>query len=654
MGEGGFGELFVDGEHPRHWRHVFASVQSLSHHALEEMLSDHFDVLVVDETHHASDLNASYSRILQHFKPRELLGLTATPERADGQSILPWFDGRMVAEIRLWDAIDRGLLVPFQYYGIHDDVDLSDIVWRAGRYDQKALEARYGQVGAARFHLVCRKVAEYVGDPQTMRALGFCVSVSHAQAMAASFNKADIPATSVTGRTSREDRASAVYQLRSGALKVIFCVDVFNEGVDIPEVDTVLFLRPTESATLFIQQLGRGLRQAPHKRCLTVLDFVGRAHQKFRYDLRFRAITGQSRAKTRDQVATGFPCLPAGCSIELDEISRDIILDNLARGIGHDKRSLVSELKALGPEATLASFLRDTELELSDIYRAGRTFSDLRRAAGFDRTHPGPQESRLGKALGRLIHVDDRARINAWKSLIDGRPAAVAYAAEHDIAVGTGFERMLATALGGAGAMANPGEALRGLAAHPSIRSELLQLLDLRDESLDHEVIPFRSAPGVPIAVHARYTLGEIMAAFGARTKRGDLYIPREGVFYHEPTRCNILLVTLCKDESDYSPTTMYRDYAISPTRFHWQSQSGTRPKDTKGRRHINHEAAGIKPLLFVRATKQDDRGLAVPYTFLGPTRIANWIGERPMSIEWVLDHEMPTSILDVALVASG
>jgi superfamily II DNA or RNA helicase/HKD family nuclease len=631
-----FGERWVDGQRPVHGTHVFASVQSLAQVDLGAWAPSRFEVVVVDEFHHAD--GETYRALLDHLRPAELLGLTATPERPDGAPILSWFGGRITAELRLWDAIDRGLLVPFQYFAIHDPVSLANVRWVRGRLDPAALEGLYTD-HRARAHHIVNAVREHVSAPHAMRALGFCVGVEHARFMAEVFEAAGLPAVAVTRETSRADRDDALARLQSGALRCIFSVDVFNEGVDLPSVDTVLFLRPTESSIVFLQQLGRGLRRHPGKRCLTVIDLVSEVDRRFRYDVRYRALLGGERvgrASLRRHIAEGFPTLPSGCSVELDRVSRELVLDNVGKALAVDRRSLTGELRAMG-DVDLRTFLREAGLELDDLYRGGRTFSDLRRAAGLACAPAGPREDEIGRGIGRLLHVDDRRRIEAWQAVARG---------------GVVDERlgwMLAGLL--FGRETGPAE-LATLRDHAALAEEMHSVLSLLDERLDHAVWPFPVRPEVPLAVHARYRLQEVMAAFGD-VRDGALYLPREGEHYDAASACNLLFVTLEKDEADYSPTTMYRDYALGPARFHWQTQSGTRPTDKKGRRHLEHAAQGVTPLLFVRERRKDERGETAPYVFLGPVRLTAWSGERPMNIEWELLRPMPTRVLRAAAIVA-
>ena len=276
-----FGEMYVGGARPERWTHVFASVQSLTSYGITNVPADAYEVVVIDEFHHAEA--RTYRRIIEHLAPRELLGLTATPERADGTDVRAFFDGRTAAELRLWDALGADLLCPFHYFTVADGTDLRRVTWSRGRYDEAELSKVYTG-NDRRAAIVLQQLRDKVLDPGAMRALGFCVSVAHAEFMSRKFNEAGIPSRAVSGETSRADRERALTDLRAQRVNALFAADLFNEGLDLPEVDTVLFLRPTESATIFLQQLGRGLRRTRTKPVLTVLDFVGYHRKEFRFD----------------------------------------------------------------------------------------------------------------------------------------------------------------------------------------------------------------------------------------------------------------------------------------------------------------------------------------------------------------------------------
>ncbi|MFT5145227.1 MAG: hypothetical protein ACI84D_003869, partial [Thalassolituus oleivorans] len=509
--------------------------------------------------------------------------------------------------------------------------DLSQIGWRQGRYLTSELEDLYTG-DHLRANIVLQAIQDHVVSAGQMRALGFCVSVRHAEFMAAAFQKAGIPSLALSAQSPSDVRDTAISKLRRRDVNVIFSVDLFNEGIDIPEVDTVLFLRPTESATVFLQQLGRGLRMAEDKECLTVLDFVGNAKKEYRFDIRYGALLQMGRNRLKEQVQQGFPLLPSGCSIQLDRESTEIVLENLRQAVGATRRSLVSELRRLGASLSLGEFMRETGLSLEDIYRGGRFFSDIARAAGGEVPAAGPDEASLGRALGRMLHLDDADWIGAAQRFLSTR----SWSGFSDRGLG-----MLLVTLFGADAYMGQDDATDRLFKHPAIVAELRQILEVLLDDVDHVALPFATVSEVPLSIHCRYSLDQIMAAFTVE-KGGKLYRVREGVYFDDATNCNLLFVTINKSEKDYSPSTMYEDYALSRSRFHWQSQATTRPDKPKGERHWRHQELGITPLLFVRESRKAENGATSPYFFLGPVRHVDHRGERPMNVTWELDKEIP------------
>lgn len=630
-----FGEQWVGGSRPTRFDHVFASIQSLSASDLDELPTDHFDVVIVDEFHHAAA--ASYERVLGRLEPRELLGLTATPERSDGLDVLHWFDDRIAAELRLWDAIDQQHLAPFMYFGVHDGLNLRDIPWRRGRgYDVEALSAAYTSSDAwAR--LVVKQVAEHTA-PDQMRCLGFCVSIEHARFMARHFDRHGIPAVAVWGDSPPGEREAALEDLDAGRVRVVFSVDLFNEGVDLPIVDTVLMLRPTESPTLFLQQLGRGLRKTPDKAYCTVLDFVGTHRREFRFDRRFRALLGGSRRDVERAVQHGFPFLPAGCHMQLDRKASDVVLHSLRDAIPSRWPAKVEELRALRrerPEIRLSEFLEQSGLDLDDVYDGRRGWSDLRQAAGEALPPAGPHEASLRRAVGRLRHIDDQERIDTYRRLLDQSSAP------NLSALPTREQRLLHMLLAVIGDQAltrddTSQDAVNLLWAHPQVRVELLDMLDVLDGRVDHIHGPLETHPDAPLQIHARYSRIEILAAFGLG---GGGKIPawQSGVYEAKPANAELLAFTLDKSSGDFSPTTRYRDYAISRTLIHWESQSSTRADSPTGLRYRHHERDGRSILLFARL-RADERA----FWFLGPATYRGHEGERPMAITWELTHSLP------------
>ncbi|MGK5443242.1 DUF3427 domain-containing protein [Micromonospora sp. URMC 105] len=628
MGDGSFGEMLVGGKEPTHWTHVFASIQSLHR---REINPDAYDMVIVDEFHHAEA--PTYARLLERLQPRVLLGLTATPDRADGGDVRRWFDGRTAVELHLWDALERQLLAPFQYFGVHDDVDLSHLRWKRGQgYDPAELDGLYTG-NHARARMVLKAVQDTV-DVDRMRALGFCVSIGHAEFMADWFTKHGVPSAAVTSRADRAGRTrdGLLRDFKAGKLRVLFTVDLFNEGVDLPMVDTILMLRPTESATIFLQQLGRGLRLDDDKPCLTVLDFIGGQNANFRFDLRWRALTGVSRRAIKEAVEQDFPTLPSGCHVQLDRVAKDIVLDNLKSAMPTSKKGLVSELRQLG-DVRLAEFLRETGLEVEDIYR-NKSFggwTGLRRLAGLDAPPPGADDQELGRAIGRMLHIDDVDRLDLLARVAAGEqpPADRLWDMLH-------FDLW-----GPNAALSSRDERLARLWAEPARCAELRQLAEvLRDR------IHRLTAPVGALHVHARYSRNEACAAFGMANP-GSL---REGVKWLPDARADLFFVTLVKSEQHYSPTTMYADRAITESLFQWESQSTTSAASATGQRYINHESLGSTVHLFVRETRIPDRDLGAPaYLYAGPMTYRRHSGDRPMRIVWELTHPLPADMYAAA-----
>ena len=293
---------------------VFASVATLgrTEYLKEEYFApDYFNYLVIDEFHHA--VNDQYKRIVAYFKPQFLLGLTATPERMDGRNIYEICDYNVPYEISLKDAINKGMLVPFHYYGIFDDTDYSGLHVVRGKYDEKELNETY--IGNVHRHdLIYKYYCKY----GSKRALGFCCSRAHAEEMAKEFCKRGIPSVAVYSNADgdfSEDRSTAIEKLKNGEIRVIFSVDMFNEGVDITSVDMVLFLRPTESPIVFLQQLGRGLRKSKGKEYLNVLDFIGNYEKAGR--VRF-LLTGTTLSETERYNPADRSSFPDDCLIDFD------------------------------------------------------------------------------------------------------------------------------------------------------------------------------------------------------------------------------------------------------------------------------------------------------------------------------------------------
>ncbi len=629
-----FGEKWVGGARPIRFDHVFASIQSLNASTLENVPPDHFDVAIVDEFHHAAA--PSYQRVLDHLTPLELLGLTATPERSDGLPILHWFDDRIAAELRLWDAIDQQHLSPFMYFGIHDGLDLREIPWRRGRgYDIGALSNAYTSSDAwAR--LVVQQVARHA-NPAEMRCLGFCVSIEHAHFMARHFNHYGIDSVAIWGDSPRAERERALRDLADGHVRAVFSVDLFNEGVDVPDVDTVLMLRPTESTTLFLQQLGRGLRKVSGKAFCTVLDFVGTHRKEFRFDRRYRAFLGGSRRDLERSVQQRFPFLPAGCYMHLDHMASEIVLRSLREAIPSRWPAKVDELRSLShdrPNIGLADFLEESGLDLEDIYEGRKSWSDLREDARTSILPAGRHEATLRRAIGRLLHIDDTERIATYRRLLSRSTApALASLSRREQRLSHMLVAQLADQV--LTRETTIEEALGLVWAHPQVQAELGEVMSILYDRIDHVHVPLETHLDVPLQIHARYSRIEILAALGVATK-AKIAAWQSGVYEAKSANAELFAFTLDKTIGGFSPTTRYRDYAISRSLIHWESQSSTRADGPTGLRYRNHERDGRSIMLFARL-RADERA----FWFLGPASYRGHVGERPMAITWELHRPL-------------
>lgn len=642
LSDANFGELWVAGQRPVQWQQVFASVQSLNVSDITNFAPDAFEVIVIDEFHHAAA--PSYRKLLTHFQPGELLGLTATPERTDGFDVQDFFDGRMASEIRLWDALKADLLCPFHYFGLHDGTDLSGVSWQRGSYDIEQLSSLYTG-NDARARIVLKQLADKVPDSGQMRALGFCVGVAHAQYMARVFNSAGIPAVALSGETPQDQRHQAIEDLRTCKINAIFTADLFNEGVDLPDIDTLLFLRPTESATLFLQQLGRGLRRIRDKAVLTVLDFVGNQNVEFRYDKRFTAMTGIPRGQLSHHIEHKFPFLPSGCQIILDRQSTELILANVERQVVSRWRDVVSQLRAIG-DVSLGDFLKQGDIDLVDVIKQwDKSWVKARLEA---RVPVPSEENHDAKLLRRgraVAHVDDPHRLSMYRFLLsDRRPSYDDLDSEQQR-----FARMLLYSIWPK--LAEPySVALERLRADQRSRFELREILDCLSDGIRHIPRPLQGhLSQTGLVAHARYSREEILAALDyAKPARlpGNF---REGVLWSDDWKTDAFLVTLNKSESEFAPSTMYSDYAISPTLFHWESQSSTTVASPTGRRYLNQRKTKTSVVIFSRERRAWEFGKGAPYLLLGTANYVSHSGEAPIAITWKLDIPMPNEHFQAA-----
>jgi superfamily II DNA or RNA helicase/HKD family nuclease len=634
-----FGDLWVGGQVPTQFNHVFASVQTLNRgDKFLQFKADDFDYIVLDETHHSAAI--SYKRLIGHFEPKILLGLTATPERMDGESILGFFNDRIVDEIRLAEAIDRKMLSPFHYFGVSEDTDLRGLKWSAGRYDVGQLNDLLIQ-NQARDQVVLRAIEKYLPDIESIKGLGFCCSKAHAKYMSDLFNRVGIPSTYLESGSSVEERRNGSTLLKQGQLKFIFVVDLYNEGVDIPEVNTVLFLRPTESSTIFIQQLGRGLRIHEDKEVLTVLDFIGQAHKSYDVRSKFQSLVGRMPHSVKREIEYGFPSLPKSCFIQLERVAKERIFSSLKNTyVNHAKlQRMVDNFTHESSRAlTLEHFLNHYHLDPKFLYKFGllMTFKDRE---GAYRDNP---------CLGAIKHLHKRFYKFCDVTSVEWIDFLVRYIDHPDMAV-SGRERKLLLMTYYTFYKTPPkcsityfmGDLFR---TNRGMVEELKGLLLFNRAKLDHMPKALNFGGDVPLELHGIYTVDQILTAMDVHGE--DQYVSfREGVKYVKDHRCDVFFVTLNKNEKDYNKTTMYKDYAISESLFHWQSQSRTSVESPTGQRYVNQRTNKNNVLLFVRDHKQDEHRQSMGYRCLGFADYVSHEGSKPISITYKLRDPMPVVV---------
>jgi superfamily II DNA or RNA helicase len=643
-----FGELSVGNSVPTEPDHLFMSIQMFNSRELTNYTNPEFyDFIIVDEFHHAAA--PSYEKLLSYFKPKILLGLTATPERMDGQNILQYFDNHISVEIRLPEAIERKLLSPFQYFGITDIIDLNTLKWSRGGYDRNDLSTVYtngNRSSMERVSLIVDSLMKYVDDINKVKGLGFCVSKQHCKFMAEQFNSYGITSVYITSDSSDEERESATKMLAGGEIKFVFAVDIYNEGVDIPQINTVLFLRPTESLTVFLQQLGRGLRLWEDKDCLTVLDFVGQANKNYNFREKFSAILSKNSRGLVSEINEGFPDVPTGCYIQLEKKAQEYILNNIRQSVG-SRSMIISRISTFSADSglplTLENFLEFYHMDPKDIYWK-YSFSRLKVDAGVEPDFTESLEPVITKAFSKLCSIDSRRWINFLLNMLKNADKMdLSHLSPLEIRMCNMFQFTVWKKSYSECGFNSPEEGILKIRKMGPLTKELIELLEFRLSRIDFVDRPVNIGFECPLDLHCSYTRDQILVAM-------DFMNPtnvREGVKYLPDLNIDLLFVTLNKLEKDYSPSTLYRDYSISDTLFHWQSQSTTSESSATGQRYINHKSMGCRILLFVRENKKDSNG-SVPYTYLGPVEYVSHEGSNPISIVWRLQNPIPARYLEI------
>ena len=544
------------------------------------------------------------------------------------------------------EALNRKLLCPFQYFGISDSVDLTKVNWERGRYIPSELNNIYTSNGR-RVGEIISAIDKYTKDFNKVRALGFCVTIEHAEFMAKKFSLAGFKADYLVS-SNTQNRDAVRRKLQKQEINYLFVVDIFNEGIDIPEIDTVLFLRPTESLTVFLQQLGRGLRLTEGKECLTVLDFVGNTRPEYNFENKFRALIGKTSTPVRKEVEDNFPHLPLGCSIVLEKKAKEIILSNIIAATSLNHNQLIQKIQLFQNQATfplnLRNFIEFYDLPLQFIYKKNRKFGWKRlcQMANVLDDFPTENENQILSAIKnkwistasssyfsfilKLAKENFQIRIEDLSEI----DQSMALMLHYDVWQNAGGFKSLE-------------DSIRQIGKNKVLVAEIIEFMEVLIDKIDFKEVGIDLPYKQPLKLHARYTRDQILAAFGMNTfDKASSNRIGVGVAENKNINTELLFINLIKSEEDFSPTTMYDDYAINENLFHWQSQNSAGPDTSKGKSYITHKQNNKKILLFVREKAIDEFGNTMGYVFVGEGSIYRYYGSKPMSIEWELNEPMP------------
>ncbi|TGA95513.1 DUF3427 domain-containing protein [Sporolactobacillus shoreae] len=670
LGRGNMG-LFTGNEKDYEGKkYVFTTIQTIKDH-FRDFTPDHFKYLIVDEAHHAT--SPSYTKVLDYFNPDFLLGMTATPERCDNGDIFGLFDNNIAVEVRLNEALEEDLVLPFHYFGITDieGIDLSDI-----SIDNVAEVAKRLEVNR-RVDFIIDKMNFYGYDGETCKCLGYCVTRDHAQYMADEFNKRGIDSVCLTGGDSQQYRQETIRRLEDDLdpLQVIFTVDIFNEGVDIPSVNLVLMLRPTNSPIIFMQQLGRGLRKYQGQSFLTVLDFIGNHSKTFLIAIALSGKRFYDKDSLKVAVKRGFPDLPGATHIQMDKISQQQIIQQLDMENFRTMKYLKDEYLEFKKEYIRVT-KRDVPNYLMDYVRFEHApdpvkFIDhkksyleflaaVEKAEAFQRLSQTEPFRQLLRQLSAFLPVKRPHEFIILRYLVTHERISYEKAENELLKVMDSvteetlihaFERLNQTYDDHAQIDRDLKLCIYDRQHHQLNRTSIygeicadeqqkLYILDVLNYGLYRYSRQFGSKNyGVPfLKLYEQYTTKDLGPLINFKKKlsafRGST-IPNGNDYY--------LFVDLNKDE-DLKESIKYKDQFISPKVFQWETPNSTSQETKQGRRLIHNKKYGINLYLFVRKFKVIDNNTE-PYIYLGKGDVTRFQGNKPITTDITLHHEVPMSL---------
>ena len=660
-------------------RFLFSTVQTLSReNNLQNFAPDTFDYMVVDEFHHAQA--DTYQRVINHFTPEFLLGMTATPERMDGRDVLKLCHYNIVCDIRLREALAMGLLAPFHYFGVADEtVDYDQIERQAGgQFIETKLVNRLNT--SERVDYIIEQMKKYGFHGEQRCTLGFCVNRDHAAFMSQSFNDRGITSKVLTGLSDPQERQAEISNLQdpNHPLEVIFTVDIFNEGVDIPRVNLLLFLRPTDSSTIFIQQLGRGLRKSEGKEYVTVLDFIGNHQNSYMVPL---ALSGESGRRDFDKdtlkraVSHEFADLPAGCYVELDEITKEKILIKLD-SIRLDNTEYLKQLytqfkKELGSSPEILDFFTAENAPNPNFFFS--KFGSLYKTK--DKCHDkegNPVELQKNQYLQQVAERLEAMCPIKWPyefilllaaveqqqstiNILDIEQQLIRYF--NQVIDSHQHKPLILSAMA---SLALPHRNMPW--AFGTVDNEVFhvdqnfsKLVNSSEfaksyisDRVNYGLKQFRRhfkpsvflGNGERFILYQNYTRNDIQFLSEDTALRGSW---REGV--KRVGQDYFLFINLNKDKA-VDAHLHYKDYFMDPRTFHWQSQNQTSHSSNVGQHYVHHKKQGYHIHLFVRKQVKQ-YNITLPFMYLGQVDYVSSSGDKPMSVIWKLHNAVPLDIFE-------
>jgi superfamily II DNA or RNA helicase len=657
--------LLTGNHKQRNVDYVFATIQTISK-CFYEFEKDEFDYLVIDEAHHAT--SPTYQTVLNYFEPKFTLGMTATPERSDGYNVFDLFDNNVAIEVRLHEALEDELVIPFHYFGITDieGIDLSDV-----NIDDVAEITKRLKVNE-RVDFIIEKMDFYGHDGEKRKGLGFCASIDHAQYMASEFNKRGYKSVCLYGVDAPETRERYINRLESDydELEFIFTVNIFNEGVDIPSVNTVLMLRPTNSPIVFIQQLGRGLRKHVDKSFLTVLDFIGNHNKTFLIALALNGSRYYDKESLKVAIATGFANIPGCTHIQMDKISQERILAQIDNENFNSLKYLKEEyfefkklnqgripyllldylkfdgapdpIKFIDREKTYLQFVAKVEKDeyLKDLLlneKFEETLKELSSMFPLKRIY----EFVIIRYL--LDHEEITlltARQQILKMIKDVDSDSIVHA----------FECLNQNYYDSGQLKRNPKlfNYSNGKLTKTQIFKNLLENEEYRkyiEDIITYGIYRYEKTfkgeyYGVPhFKLYEQYQM--IDAALLSNYRKIHSSFRGSGLLANGDEY--FLFIDLHKEE-DVKESINYKDKFINPQVFQWQSVNSTTQQSERGKNIICNKQRGVNLHLFIRKYREID-GKTEPYIYIGKGNSIHFEGDKPITVRMELENEVPASL---------